>query len=400
MSTVELIPCQGLPHKKCPLSRCDKTVRNTIYDLFLCHDCERIRDEEKSSLPSSDPARDAESKKSRDAAATKISEFKEVSTKKATKQTKKQLVKDVGPSCVNPAAPASLAGPMTNDCTENSSRLRQTLPLKEAEVGDSAHTKTSTIKALTIEILQLKEVAAKQDVIIKSLTEKLSFVLSYLEIDSDSQVSSSNAVTKSSAPQSTYASITARLADDISNPNTTTAALSKVEAVTAVYVDIAKKTKRESNIIISGISPTSTLTDTQIVFKLCSEELAVQPDIIQVRRLGHDVAGRIQPLLVVLRQASQAQQLLCCARDLRKSSNPDVKNVYINPNLTPAEAAAAYELRVQRRLSTQRRRVAGSADISTSATGHSTNQAQQSNNRLNVSASDFVPLASGRLDHC
>jgi hypothetical protein len=285
---------------KCPLLRCDKTVRNTIYDLFLCHDCERIREEEKSSLPSSacEKTRDAESKKTRDAAAAKTSEFKEVSTKKATKQTKKQLVvKDVGSSCVNPAA---LAG------TENSPRLRQTLPLKEAEVGDSALTKTSTIKDLTIEIAQLKEVAAKQDLIIKSLTEKLSFVLSYLEIDSGSQVSSSNAVTKSSAPQSTYASITARLAADTSNPRTTTAALSKVDAVTAVYVDIAKKTKRESNIIISGITPTSTLTDTQIVFKLCSEELAVQPDIIQVRRLGHDVAGKIRPLLVVLRQASQA----------------------------------------------------------------------------------------------
>ena len=38
---------QGLPYKPCPKMRCDNTVLNTIYDLFLCGDCERICDEER-----------------------------------------------------------------------------------------------------------------------------------------------------------------------------------------------------------------------------------------------------------------------------------------------------------------------------------------------------------------
>jgi hypothetical protein len=36
--------CQGLPDRPCPDSRYDATVKNTIYDLFLCRQCELKRD--------------------------------------------------------------------------------------------------------------------------------------------------------------------------------------------------------------------------------------------------------------------------------------------------------------------------------------------------------------------
>jgi len=39
--------CQGLPDRPFPWLRCDATVHNTIYDLFLCNNCEKIRDEAK-----------------------------------------------------------------------------------------------------------------------------------------------------------------------------------------------------------------------------------------------------------------------------------------------------------------------------------------------------------------
>jgi len=41
------IPCQGLPDRPCPKMRCDSTVPYSIYDLFLCEYCERIRAKEK-----------------------------------------------------------------------------------------------------------------------------------------------------------------------------------------------------------------------------------------------------------------------------------------------------------------------------------------------------------------
>jgi len=39
--------CQGLPDQPCPWLLCNATVHNTIYDLFLCNNCEKIRDEAK-----------------------------------------------------------------------------------------------------------------------------------------------------------------------------------------------------------------------------------------------------------------------------------------------------------------------------------------------------------------
>jgi hypothetical protein len=39
--------CQGLPDRPCLWLRCDTSVHDTIYDLFLCNKCEKTRDEAK-----------------------------------------------------------------------------------------------------------------------------------------------------------------------------------------------------------------------------------------------------------------------------------------------------------------------------------------------------------------
>ena len=43
--------CEGLPTGVCPESRCDKSVKFGIYDLFLCPTCEKARDAERSTVP-------------------------------------------------------------------------------------------------------------------------------------------------------------------------------------------------------------------------------------------------------------------------------------------------------------------------------------------------------------
>jgi hypothetical protein len=66
--------------------------------------------------------------------------------------------------------------------------------------------------------------------------------------------------------------------------------------------------------------------------------------------------GKTRPLLVALKSVDQAKHIISSARQLRQSDNSQVRDsVYINPNLTKAEAAAAYQLRTQRRLAAQRR---------------------------------------------
>jgi hypothetical protein len=58
----------------------------------------------------------------------------------------------------------------------------------------------------------------------------------------------------------------------------------------------------------------------------------------------------------VLRQRDQAEQLISSAKLLRRSSNATVRNsIVINPYVTRVEAAAAYQMRLQRRLSQRRR---------------------------------------------
>ena len=55
-------------------------------------------------------------------------------------------------------------------------------------------------------------------------------------------------------------------------------------------------------------------------------------------------------ILVSLSSAEHASQLLSSAKKLRRSANALIKdNVYINAHLTKGQAAAAYQLRCQKR---------------------------------------------------
>jgi hypothetical protein len=95
--------------------------------------------------------------------------------------------------------------------------------------------------------------------------------------------------------------------------------------------------------------------DDQLFAALCSTDLSVRPDVVSAKRLGRSQVGKIQPLLIYLKQADQAQQLINSAKRLRHSANPAVRNkVFINPNLTKAEAAAAFQVRSLRRQAQQR----------------------------------------------
>ena len=119
--------------------------------------------------------------------------------------------------------------------------------------------------------------------------------------------------------------------------------------VAAVYVDQAERKRRESSFIISGLD-ISQSDDQKLVADHCHTEFDIHPEIVSTRRLGKKMAGKAQPLLVTLRQAAQAQLLISNAKCLRRSSNPVIRErVFINRNLTKAEAEAEYQVRQQRR---------------------------------------------------
>ena len=52
--------CQGRPDGECPLGKRDSSVKNTIYDLFLCPDCIKFREDAASKTTVSDNSRPTE----------------------------------------------------------------------------------------------------------------------------------------------------------------------------------------------------------------------------------------------------------------------------------------------------------------------------------------------------
>ena len=72
--------------------------------------------------------------------------------------------------------------------------------------------------------------------------------------------------------------------------------------------------------------------------------------IMKCRRLGKPQDGKCQPLLVTLDSREQAEFYIKNAKQLRNSTKPEIRqSVFINPDLTPSESRAAYELRLRRR---------------------------------------------------
>jgi hypothetical protein len=129
-------------------------------------------------------------------------------------------------------------------------------------------------------------------------------------------------------------------------------------AATPVYVDQSLKKARERRLVITGLDQVSTQSDAESFAVLYNNELHnqhIQPNNISAKRLGHPIAGKTQSLLVIMKQAYPAQQIFKSVKLLCKSLVSVIHDrVFTNPQMTKAEAAAAYQVRQQRRLTLQR----------------------------------------------
>jgi len=118
-----------------------------------------------------------------------------------------------------------------------------------------------------------------------------------------------------------------------------------------VHRTISDMARRRCNVIVTGIPETDSNNNDESAFlKLCEENLSVKPSLSRhgCRRLGQqDRSGRPRKLLVHLTSEENVKDVLREAPKLRCSS--DTANIYINPDLSPAEAAMAYHRRQRRR---------------------------------------------------
>jgi hypothetical protein len=239
----------------------------------------------------------------------------------------------------------------------------------------NAVTAAASAPAATEDISALRQLVNSQQCVINKLLSRMNFVLSFLgisEADVDAEMNNDGSRPLADADVPSMPSGDSNGQDTANKVNADcelwSAVVSKRQrhhgvhtlqqsVVAAVYVDQSIKKRREASLIVSGLAPKETMPDMELFANLCTTELQVQPDIISAKRLGHLQAGKIQPILVHLKQADQAKKLISKAKLLRRSSNSVVREqVFINPNLTKAEAAAAYQIREQRRLAQQQRR--------------------------------------------
>lgn len=122
---------------------------------------------------------------------------------------------------------------------------------------------------------------------------------------------------------------------------------SKSLSLVSVHRELEEKRKRASNVIVHGLAPEEGTTDDRLFSNFMEKNLSVKPHFHhnKCRRLGKKTNGKIQPLQIVFSSTVAAADVLASSSELRRKA----PGVFINPDLTPAEAQLAYEERNRRR---------------------------------------------------
>jgi hypothetical protein len=193
---------------------------------------------------------------------------------------------------------------------------------------------------------------------ITKLSHKVEFLLSFLGLDNDpsdlAQVQPglgdhSSSTSNAAVPNSSQSS-NVNYANAVRTKPTQLSSQMRQAVMSAVYVDLHSKSARANNIVVSGVPKSDGTNDKDIIVELIGSEFNLQPIIKQCRRLGKEVTNKTQNLLVTLGSEDHVKTILSEAKQLRKSHNNFVQaNVYINADLTKAEASVAYDERCRRR---------------------------------------------------
>ena len=220
----------------------------------------------------------------------------------------------------------------------------------QTESGDFCLADDSPLQLMQRELKQLRETVDTLSCRIDQLTTTALHAV----MSTNTKPSNSSYATVASAPAASTVHV---ITDQHIRPDLSTRSIHQQDPVTAMYMDLSLKKQRANNIVITGMPPTQS-PDHEIkavVELLASEfdwdkELWPGVSVARCRRLGKPQEGKCQPLLVTLDSQTQADFYIKNARELRKSSQSEIRNnVFINPDLTPAEAKAAYELRQRRK---------------------------------------------------
>ena len=186
-----------------------------------------------------------------------------------------------------------------------------------------------TISATLQELVLLRQTVVSQQLEIKTLQDKLAYVLSYLGID-NVELKCANEPANDPADTSDQHNINIGASKDRLNQHggigtdDDSAGFKTVIKQTRqhqqnkfqqsiVAADLRSilikplKQNRRTSLIVSGLIPSAAISDNEQFKQLCMTELNLAPNIVTTKRLGRLQQGRIQPLLVTLQQVDQVQ---------------------------------------------------------------------------------------------
>ena len=132
------------------------------------------------------------------------------------------------------------------------------------------------------------------------------------------------------------------------------------DTLVSLHRELEEKRRRAANIVVQGLAPREGTTDAELFSEFMEANLSTKPPFKRDKcvRLGSADGGRIRPLRVTFESSIGAADVLECANELRGKT----PTIYINPDLTKAEAQVAFEQRERRRARHRNQAGAGVAD--------------------------------------
>ena len=337
----------------------NSTVRLSQGDLMLCPQCEEHRfPTVHSDTAAKVPASASGVVSDHSAAASTGTRNKSEPVGRTRKEKEKVADADDGAA----SDQSSAVGNGSKNKSDPTGRLR-----KEKE-------KTTDDEDLRRQLAELQNTVTKQCETIQKLSTQLQFVLSFLDIqqktDNELELSatawpplSASLVGPRQATPEEQQNIhqTTTLAEVVSRTVKSVSSTSEIqerrhELISAVYIEQNDKARRANSFMVSGLAENTIDSDCEQVITLCRNEFCLDLDVISTKRVGHSLVNKPRLLMVHVKSQEQAQRVIQSARQLRHSADTYVKShVYINANLTKAEAKAQYELRMRRRQSLRSR---------------------------------------------
>ena len=411
--------CQGRPEDGvCPDNRNDDSVHNTIADLFLCHACEDYRwpkpkrktsnDDVGGSKPSKNQTSGSTSRKGRQprktvpqAVSGDVITLPVVSACSSVVPTTHQQLQTVVNINADPANDSSheVVCPVCSEAVEQQQCI---------ECCSCKHTFHQQCTGLSSEVFDvLLSIVSVSGWVCQQCRDDLpalrSSIVKHDEELSDLRVSvawlweelNNIKKVKGLTPDNSQTPVTA--------PSVPPSAASTTPQPRATELEVHRvlqdNAKRKLNVVVTGLpecvndESTQRQQDCAAFIQFCEENLSVKPSLAKrgCSRIGQRIDNRPRKLLVHLTSEQSATSLLSASKNLQRSA--DTRNFYINPDLSPAEAQLAYELRQKRRAAAAAKRAAAS-DHPTVTVSTSVCASSGVDGNLSVTSAEFYPAAT------